>query len=88
MVKMNELSLLYKLKDEIKLQEYLICLYKEKRKINYWFTSFNKKYSNSVLLKAPYNSVIRNPYNQKWIEYQENIELCRACEYYLEALDE
>lgn len=88
MTNASELSLMYKVKDKKKLKQKLRELECEKNSISNWFINYNKKYSNSVLLKADYDSDIRKPYNEKWVEYERNIELYRVCCYYLEIIDE
>lgn len=84
----THLSLLYKMKDKVQLQQILEDLMIKQDCIDKWFTDFNLKYSNSVLMKSNYHSEIRKPYNAKWLEFETNILLCRSCQYYLEMINE
>jgi hypothetical protein len=84
----KEYSILYALKEKEKLQVIFEDLVKQKIDIDQWFVDFGNKYSNSVLSKAPYESVIRKPYNEKFDEYEELMLKYRSVNYYLELLNE
>ena len=83
---MSDLSLLYKYKDYDALYGAYVVIQERKNAIDDWFTSYLDKFSSSVFSKAEYNDSIRKPYNDMWLEYEENIKQYRICEYYLEAL--
>tara|TARA_B110000503_G_C6797240_1_gene269627 strand:+ start:220 stop:483 length:264 start_codon:yes stop_codon:yes gene_type:complete len=79
---------LYALKERGKLEALFECLKVQKMNIDEWFTVFGNTYSNSVLMKASYDSDIRRPYNEKFEEYEILMADYRSCNYYLELLDE
>ena len=82
----KDYSILYALKEKDKLKEIFKSLSEQKKVIDDWFTDFGYKYSNSVLSKAPYESAIRKPYNDKFDEYEELMLKYRTVSYYLELL--
>lgn len=82
----KEYSILYALKEKGKLKEIFKSLSEQKKVIDDWFTDFGNKYSNSVLMKASYDSEIRKPYNEKFDEYELLMREYRAVNYYLELL--
>lgn len=84
----KEYSILYALKEKDKLKTIFESLTEQKKVIDDWFTNFGKKYSNSVLMKASYNSDIRKPYNDKFVEYEDLMLKYRSVSYYLELLNE
>lgn len=86
MNEIKELALLYALKERGSLLKKLEEFKTLKETIDLWFTDYNNSYSNSVMMKASFDSPIRQPYNKKFKEYEELMKSYRLCNYYIEEL--
>lgn len=85
-ISIKELAVTYAMKDSASLRNIFKGLEHLKENIDIWFTNYNNSYSNSVMMKASYESAIRQPYNEKFKEYEELMMSYRLCKYYIEEL--
>lgn len=74
------------MKERDKLSVIFEGLVQQKKVIDDWFTDFGNRYTNSVLMKASYDSPVRKPYNEKFDEYSVLMREYRTVRYYLELL--
>lgn len=84
----KQYATLYAMKERNKLSVIFDGLIQQKKVIDDWFTDFGNRYTNSVLMKASYDSPIRKPYNDKFDEYSVLMREYRMVNYYLERLRE
>lgn len=82
----TDLAVLYKMRDETSLRKHLRRFEFELSDLSTWFNAYLDKYTNSVMMNASYDSKLRQPYNEKYDQYEQSIELARVCKYYLEKL--
>jgi hypothetical protein len=82
----KQYALLLAMKERDKLSVIFEGLVQQKKVIDDWFTDFGNRYTNSVLMKASYDSPVRKPYNEKFDEYSVLMREYRTVRYYLELL--
>jgi hypothetical protein len=82
----TELAILFRMRDETSLRRHLRRFEFELADLSSWFNNYLDKYSNSIMMHASYDSNLRQPYNEKYDQYEQSIELARVCKYYLEKL--